>query len=456
MVSNLATSIVFFIVAISVLVTFHEYGHAWMARRMGVIVIRFSIGFGPEIWKFKPKKSLTEYVISSIPLGGYVQMVDEKLMEKIPESLLPHAFNRQPLYKRSAIVAAGPLANFLLAALLYTIVAIIGTEDYRPVVGQVANNGIAKEAGFQVDDEIISVDGRPNRTWSENHLYIYERLLERETVIFEIKNDVDTQKLILDFSQLSNDDIENKSFNEMLGIAPRLPEIRPLIGKVIKDKPADIAGLKRGDEVTHFNGSLVNSWSQLVRQINSTEMSSVAIRYMRDGVSGEVIVTPETIDDSGQTIRRIGVMVNVEEQLQDSYSMTVLRQGPVDAVIYGFTKTWDITVMTVKFLARMLVGGYGTESISGPITIADYAGKAAKAGLSHFIEFLAILSISLGILNLLPIPVLDGGHLLFHVYELVTGRKPTDQLLMRANQLGIVLLIGLMGLAFYNDFARIF
>ncbi len=456
MISNLATSIVFFIVAISVLVTFHEYGHAWMARRMGVIVIRFSVGFGPIIWKFEPSKSLTEYVISAIPLGGYVQMADEKLVEKLPESLIPHAFNRQPLYKRSAIVAAGPLANFLLAALLYTIIAIIGTEDYRPVVGQIANNGVAKEAGFQVDDEVVSVDGRPNRTWSENHLYIYERLLERGTVNLEVRNGVNTRTLTLDFSQLNDDDIANKSFNDVLGMAPRAPDIRPLIGKVIKDKPADIAGLKSGDEVTHFNGSPVNSWSQLVQQINATQMSTVAIRYLRDGVSGEVIVTPETIDDSGQIIRRIGVMVNVEEQLQDSYSMTVLRQGPVDAVIYGFTKTWDITVMTVKFVARMIVGDYGTESISGPITIADYAGKAAKAGFSHYIEFLAILSISLGILNLLPIPVLDGGHLLFHAYELVTGRKPTDQLLMRANQLGIVLLVGLMGLAFYNDFARIF
>ncbi len=452
---DLLNSVVFFIVAIGVLITFHEYGHFWVARRMGVTVLRFSVGFGPVMWRYKPKNSLTEYVVSTIPLGGYVRMLDES-QDKVSEDLLPSAFNRQPLYKRSAIVAAGPLANFLLAGILYGMVFMIGTDGLRPIVGALVDSGLAAKSGFLVGDEIQSVDEKPNESWEQNHFYLLDKIVSREAVEYEVFNDSGHRLLTVDFGELSEVDLQTASIENVMGMYPATPLIRPIIAGLVPDFPAEQAGLRAGDEILMINGHDVSDWNDLVGLVSQTQATQLTVRYFRDGIENEVLLEPRIVERNGATIRQIGISVNAEEQLRDSDATVTLRYGLFDSLLRGFETMWSTTVLTIKMLVSMITLEQSADSIGGPIAIAEHAGKAAEAGINNYLTFLALLSVSLGILNLLPIPVLDGGHLLFHVYEAICGSPPTERMLIVANQIGLFLLICLMGFAFYNDIARIF
>ncbi len=452
---EILNSILFFIVAIGVLITFHEYGHFWVARRMGVTVLRFSVGFGPSIWKYVPKNSLTEYRIAAIPLGGYVRMLDGHV-DELTDDLRPSAFDQQPLYKRSAIVAAGPLANFLLAAVLYGIVFVVGTDGVRPVVGEVAKGGFAEQAGFLAGDEILTIDGKTNQSWDQHHFHVLNQMVSQSSIEYEVSNDGQSRMINADFSRLGPIDLQSQSLETVLGMFPRLPQVQAIVADVVRGYPAHDAGLRPGDRVTSINGEVIRDWNDLVRVISRSEEPALVLMLERDSQVMEVMLEPRIVTVDGVQHRQIGIRVNPEQQISDSDSAVTVRHNPAVAIVRGFESMWSTTALTLKMLFSLIKFEQSADSIGGPLAIADYAGKAAQAGINNYLTFLALLSISLGILNLLPIPVLDGGHLMFHLYEALVGSPPTERMLVWANQIGITLLIGLMGLAFYNDISRLF
>ncbi len=452
---EILNSILFFIVAIGVLITFHEYGHFWVARRMGVIVLRFSIGFGPVIYRYEPKNSLTEFVVSAIPLGGYVRMLDET-QDKVPERLLPFAFNRQPLYRRSAIVAAGPLANFLLAGLLYAATFMIGTEGLRPVVGSLVENGLAAKSGFRVGDELKSIDEKSIQSWSEHQFYLLDRIVSREPVQYQVLNDGQMRDARIDFADLGDVDLQSGSIDSVMGMFPATPAVLPIVDHVVAGYPAEAAGLRQGDEIRRVNEAQVTSWNDLVELISQSDAAVLNVHFSRDGVDYEAAIEPLVIERNGGQVKQIGIAVDVEKQLREANVMVTLRYGIFESLWKGFESMWATTVLTIKLLVSMITMQQSADSIGGPIAIAEHAGSAAQAGINNYLIFLALLSVSLGILNLLPIPVLDGGHLMFHLYEAISGSPPTEKMLIIANQIGVFLLVCLMGFAFYNDLTRIF
>ena len=450
-------SIIYFVIAVGVLISFHEYGHFWVARQFKVYVIRFSIGFGPKMFGFVSKKTQTEYVVAAIPLGGYVRMLDEA-RDEVSERLQPFAFNRKPLYQRTAIVAAGPLANFLLAVLLFWCVFLIGTEGMRPVVGTVVKDSIAERAGFQIGDEIVSINGRRNQIWEQHRLYMLDRVLNEETVEFEVVTDFGQRKLIsIDFGAIQESDTNSGSMENILGVYPAVPVFLPIISEVTPNGVAKSAGMRSGDQILQIDGIPVQSWQQMVNIISGSANKPLTIMFQRDDELMEVPVTPAPVEIDGRTVGQIGVAVDVNQQSSgDAETRAYVRYGVVESLVKGVEATYSMSVLTIKVLASLLDFSTPADSIGGPVTIAYYAGKAAKSGISNYLMFLALLSISLGLLNLLPIPVLDGGHLLFYLYEAITGSPPGEKALIRGNQIGLILILGLMTLALYNDFTNLF
>ena len=449
-------SVVFFIVAIGVLISFHEFGHFWVARRLGVAVLRFSIGFGPALYRYVSSKSETEYVLAAIPLGGYVKMLDES-RDEVPAEKASKAFNRQPLYKRSAIVAAGPLANFLLAAILYGAAFAVGTVGIKPFVGEVVEGSIAEQAGFEVGDEIVLIDGRVNQSWGQHHIHVLDKIVNQDALEYEVVSENGFRKSItVDFSEIGDVDVQSVPIERILGMYSKIPPIQAIIGDVVDGYPAQAAGFQSGDRILTAHGVQIDDWDSLVSVIQRSAGIAVPITFERNENIQEITLIPNVVDSNGERIGQIGITVDVQQQLRDSDAAVMVRLGPLDAMWRGIQSTWSITRLTVKFLVDMLKFEKPADTIGGPIAIAEYAGKSAQAGIHNYLTFLALLSVSLGILNLLPIPVLDGGHLMFHVYEAITGSPPPEKMLMWANQVGLALLIGLMGLAFYNDLSRIF
>lgn len=444
-------SIVFFIVAVGVLISFHEYGHFWVARRLGVSVLRFSIGFGPPLLRFKSAKRETEYVISAIPLGGYVRMLDES-QDEVSEDQLPYAFNRQPLYVRSAIVAAGPIFNFILAALLFGATFLIGVEGSRPYVGEVVPGSIGERSGFEIGDEINYVDGRINQSWEQHRYYILDKIVDGESVTFEALNrGAQAKTITVDFSEIDGLEVQQRSVEQILGVYPSTAVLLPIIGEVVTDTPAAAAQLMAKDLILEVNGSEVYSWTRLVSQIIESPGAQVALLVQRGTEVFETTVVPEPVDIDGQVIGRIGVKVDLEQQERVANDQIVVRYGTFESMVRGVQSMWLMTTLTLKMLAKMFDYDQPANSLGGPVTIAVYAGQAAESGLNTYLSFLALLSISLGILNLLPIPILDGGHLLFHLYEAVTGKRPTEQMIQWGTRIGIAIIISIMVLAFYND-----
>lgn len=452
---DLAYSIIFFIVAIGVLITFHEYGHFWVARRCNVLVLKFSVGFGPKLFSYYSEKSCTEYVIAAIPLGGYVRMLDET-RDIVSERLQPFAFNRKPLLQRTAVVAAGPLANFLLAILLFWCIYMIGIAGIKPVVGTVVPGSISEQAGFSVGDEIQFIDGERHQVWEQHQLYLLDKAMHGEAVDFEVLSANGQRKLIvLDFGVLEESRLYESGLYKMMGIFPVLPVVEPILAEVVNDSAADEAGLKAGDQIIQVAGEPVESWTHLVHLINVAPNQPLNITYRRDEQIIETIATPKAVEIDGQTIGQLGIFVDPAQQV-DNDTRAYIRFGPIESLIKGVKSTWSLSTLTLTFLADLLDFSTPADAIGGPVAIAHYAGKAAQAGVEKYLTFLALLSISLGILNLLPIPILDGGHLLFYLYEAITGSPPGQRVVMWGTQIGLVLLLGLMSLAFYNDFINFF
>ncbi len=450
---TLLFTIASFIVALAILIAVHEFGHFWVARKLGVKVLRFSIGFGRALWKRQGKDG-TEYVLAAIPLGGYVKMLDEREEEVAPEER-HRAFNNQALWRRSAIVAAGPVFNFIFAIMAYWLVFVGGDMGMRPLIGEVKQGSMAEQSGFQPGDELLKIGDKETPTW-EYAIYalISQYLQDGDLPVLVRTEEGSEQTRWLDHQALSELPDDPDILN-LTGLSPKRPKAPPLIGEVVAGEPAEQAGLRTGDLLLSADGQAMESWSDWVDYVRERPSKKIVLSLQRDGQVMELEIRPRPLQQGEETIGRIGAGLEVPEGFFESYRRE-LRLGPVDALGASLNKTWDLSVLMLKVLGRMLTGQASIENLSGPITIAETAGKTASYGLNQFLKFLAVVSISLGVLNLLPIPVLDGGHLMFFLVEAIKGSPLSEQAMMHGQRIGMALLLGLMTLAFYVDINRLF
>ncbi len=446
-------SLLALIVTLGVLITVHEFGHFWVARRLGVKVLRFSVGFGKPLWRRQGRDD-TEYVIAAVPLGGYVKMLDEREGDVSPAEL-PRAFNRQPVGSRIAIVLAGPLSNFLFAIVAYSLMFMIGVPGVKPVLDAPRAGSLAAAGGFQKGDEIIAIDGEPTPTLSAVLLELVDRAMAGETIPVEVR-DADERKRVrvLDLREPSDLGDAAQVF-ERVGLTPWRPVLPAVIGQITGDGAAARAGLQPGDRIVQAAGEPVTDWEQWRALIQRHPDQSFRVRIERDGAEQSLDLTPDARqNERGERVGFIGAVADVPDDLVQSLQV-VVRYGPLGAVGAALGKTWDVSLLTLRMLGRMLVGKASLDNLSGPITIAQFAGQAASAGGMAFLALLALVSISLGVLNLLPVPVLDGGHLLYYLIELVKGSPLSDAAQNLGQRVGIVVLALLMGLALFNDFNRL-
>ncbi len=448
------TSLLAFAVAIGILVTVHEYGHFLVARLMGVKVLRFSVGFGRPLWKRYFGRDRSEFVIAAVPLGGYVKMLDER-EGPVADAELSRAFNRKGLGARTLVVAAGPLANFLLAIVLYGAMFMIGVGGIRPVVGEVTPETPAAEAGLERGQEIVRVDGRPVVDWEQANLRLLDHAVRGETVtvVVQGKDGLERERA-LDLRDRETL-LGEGQFLEKLGLQPYRPALEPLIGIVEPRSPADAAGLQPGDRVVAAAGDAVADWNHWVEIVRSHPAEALAVTVEREGRTRDLRMTPEAVERDGETIGRIGAGVEADQPAARELAV-VVRQGPLSAAVSGVERTWNVSTLTVGILWRMLTGEASVKNISGPVTIAEFAGVSALIGISTFLGFLGLVSVSLGIVNLLPIPMLDGGHLLFYAVEAAKGSPVSERTQMIGQQIGLLAIAGLMTLALYNDLTRLF
>jgi regulator of sigma E protease len=442
-----------FVGAIALLVVFHEFGHFWVARRCGVKVLRFSLGFGNVIYSKRFATSDTEWVISSVPLGGYVKMVDEREEEVAPEDL-PYAFNRKPVLQRMAIVAAGPLANFLLAIVLYWGLFIHGVPGLKPTLGDVPQGTPAAIAQMQPGETILSINGETIPSWQELHWMLLELTLQQGEVKIEAQSASGTHLFhLLDLSGLEAKDLDGE-FLDKLGLHLYQPVVLPVIGSVAKESVAQRAGLQEGDHILRANGATMQRWMDVVEVIRAHPEQPVKLDVQRGGMTLHITVVPQAVAESGKTVGKIGAGPKVDEAAWQAM-FTKVSYRPLEALTQSLRKTWETSIISLQMMGKMVTGEVSMKNLSGPITIADYAGQSAKMGVVAYLSFLALISISLGVLNLLPIPLLDGGHLLYYVAELVKG-SPASELAWEIGQkIGIALLGTLMVFAIYNDINRL-
>jgi regulator of sigma E protease len=445
----------YFTVAIAVLVAFHELGHFWVARKSGVKVIRFSIGFGKKLCSFQKSPEDTEFVIAAIPLGGYVKMVDEREGEVKPADL-PFAFNRQSVGVRAAIVAAGPLFNLILAVSLFWVVLVVGETGMKPIVGDITVGTLAADAGFQAGDEITNVNQKPTPTWMMALDELFSSAIDGErSIVVDVKNaDGQPQFRVV---ALSDDDVKSpEKLNERLGLKPFMPVIKPVIGKLIEDGSAAQAGLQSGDLIISADGQAINDWQQWVDYVKAKPDIEINVAFERNEVLSNLKLTPrKEVQADGSEIGKIGAYVLISQELKDSFKVEY-SLSPIDAIPAAFEKTWFYAFSTVKMIGKMFIGSASVDNLSGPISIAQYAGQSAEMGFSAFLKFLGLVSVSLGVLNLLPVPVLDGGHLLFYVIEIIKGSPVSDRIQLYFQQIGMFLLMSLMALAIFLDWERWF
>lgn len=445
-------TLIAFLVALTLLIFVHELGHYLVARWCGVKVLRFSIGFGKPLLRWHVGRDRTEWVLAAIPLGGYVRMLDEREASEsaIPPEDLPRAFSRKSLPQRAAIVSAGPLANFLLAILLYAALGLIGVDEPVPIVDRPAAQSVAAQAGLQRGDRIVSVDGVAVRSWNDFRLKLLEPLIERRDAQLGVQRDGAAQGLALDLSGMSVREAE-RDFLGTLGL--RLAAGKVVIGSLVDGGAAQRGGLAPGDELLSVDGRPVGRASDLIEAVKAAPERELKVLVRRGGDEIIVPVVPAPVsgegDDRGRTIGRIGAA------LQDRVLMETVRYGPVESLWQGASQTWEMSIFTLKMLGKMVTGDLSLRNLSGPVTIADLAGQSARVGWFAYLSFLALISISLGVLNLLPVPVLDGGHLVYYAIEAVRGRPLSERLMVITQKAGLVLILMLMAVALFNDITRL-
>lgn len=440
------------LVALGVLVTFHEFGHFWVARRCGVKVLRFSVGFGMPLLRWHDKKG-TEFVVAAIPLGGYVKMLDEREGE-VPVDQLDQSFNRKSVRQRIAIVSAGPIANFLLAMIFFWVLAMLGSEQVRPVIGAVESGSIAAKAGLSPGQEIVAIDGEPTSGWGAVNLQLVRRLGESGSLQVLVRDQGSTadspRELVLD-KWLKG--AEEPDPIRSLGIRPWRPALPPVLAELDSKGPAQAAGLKTGDRLLALDGKALDDWQQVVDTVRMHPDTKILLRVERDGAQIDVPVTLAARGESKAPSGYLGAGVKAIDWPPEM--IREVSYGPLAAIGEGARRTWTMSVLTLDSLKKMLFGELSVKNLSGPITIAKVAGASAQSGVADFLNFLAYLSISLGVLNLLPIPVLDGGHLLFYLIEWARGRPLSDRVQGWGIQIGISLVVGVMLLALVNDLGRL-
>jgi regulator of sigma E protease len=440
-----------FLVVLGLLVVFHELGHYLVARWCGVKVLRFSVGFGKVLWSRRYGPDRTEWALSAVPLGGYVKMADEREGD-VAAADLPRAFNRQGVGKRIAIVAAGPIANLLLAVVLYAGTYMAGIPGQKPVLAAPTAGSAAAVAGLAAGDVVRAVDGEPVRSWQDLRWRLVKAQSASRVDVTVERADGSTAVRALALTGVSNAEWEG-NFTGVLGL--RADFGAPLIAEVVPGKPADRAGLRAGDRIVAVDGAAVRSPGDVATLTNAKPGESVTFRVERGGETLEVSLIPDATDAGGKRIGVAGVRLRVDPAIAERLAVTV-RDGPLDALAHGAQRTWELSVFTVRMLGRIITGDASIKNISGPITLADFAGQSAQAGLLTFVGYLALISISLGVLNLLPVPLLDGGHLLYYLAELIKGSPVSDRAFEVGQRIGMGLLAMLMALALFNDVSRLF
>jgi regulator of sigma E protease len=438
---------------LAVLVAIHEYGHFWVARRCGVQVLRFSIGFGKSLFSWSDRQG-TQYSIAAIPLGGYVKMLDEREGE-VPAADLHKAFNRKPVLQRIAVVSAGPLANLALAVVAYWGLFFAGETGYVPIIGEVEVGSVADVAGLEAGQEIVAVDGGKTPTWQALSFRLLDRIGDSGSISFAVKypnSDMVYESEAVVQRWLSEQ--EQPDLFGGLGITMYRPDVPPVVDEVVAGSPAAAIGLQPGDAVLRADGVAMPLWMDWVEYVRARPQQPIELEYERNGELMRAVIVPERIsDEQGESFGRVGVGVALPEMPPEMVRQ--FRRGPIEALGASLVRTGELTLFTLKSIKKMVMGLISPKNLSGPITIAKVATASAKSGLESYISFLALLSVSLGVLNLLPIPVLDGGHLLFYTVELLAGRPVPEKIQALGYQLGLFLVLGIMMLALYNDFARL-
>ncbi len=440
------------IVLLGPLIAIHEFGHFWVARRMGVKVLVYSIGFGPTIFKWDAKDGV-RYQLAAIPLGGYVRFADEREGEVAPEDI-PFAFNRQSAWRRMAIVAAGPVINLLFAVFLFWMLYLPASEQLNTRIGQVQPQSAASQVGLQVGDRIVAVDGKPTDTWESLNYALVERMGETGTIQVTANRADQSQVFNLPIDEFMRH--SDQSPLEQLGFMPYRPNIAPVIGEVSRGEPAELQGLMAGDRITAVNGQPTTAWTDVTTIVRANPEKLLTVKVLRANKPVQLEIMPKTMRDAmGKEYGYIGAGALVENyKIPTEYIQTV-QYSPLSALGMSIHKTWQLSVMTVKAIGKMVSGLIGLDNLSGPITIAKVAGQSAEMGWQAFFSFMALMSVSLGVLNLLPIPVLDGGHLVYYFIEALRGKPVSEQIQMLGLRIGIILLGTLMVLALFNDFTRL-
>jgi regulator of sigma E protease len=451
---SLLFTVASFILALGILITVHEFGHFWVARKLGVKVLRFSVGFGRPLWKRVGRVDATEYVVAAIPLGGYVKMLDER-EGNVPADELGRAFNRQSLPVRTAIVAAGPIFNFIFAILAFWLIFVAGDSGTRPWVGEVAADSVAERAGFRSDDELLMIADRATPSWEAAVYALLREGVEGRDLRVRVSDGEGYEQIrVIPGERLAELSDDGGQILHRLGLAPKRPNVPPLIGQIVAGEAADRAGLRSGDLILTVEGESLVTWEALVSRIRDNPGRSLEFGLEREGSFLTLPVLVGSREENGKRFGRIGAGVDIPDDLYDAYR-TEFRLGPFEAVGASMAKTWDMSLFMLRMLGRMLVGKASVENLSGPISIAQTAGKTASYGFIYFLKFLALVSISLGVLNLLPVPVLDGGHLFYFLLEALKGGPLSEEFQLQGQRIGIALLLALMVLAFYVDIARL-
>jgi len=444
---HILENIGYFLVALAILITVHEFGHFAVARLLGVGVIRFSVGFGRPLLRYQRGPDATEYVLAAIPLGGYVKMVDEREGEVAP-ARRHLAFNRRSLWRRVAIVAAGPASNLLFAILAYWVIFMAGESGVRAVVVSVQPDSIAAQAGFQEGDRLLRVGNRDAVIWEQAVFALMAEAHAGDDLQVQVRDAAGReQDRRLDGKQLAALP-DDAGIVARVGLNPRPLRLDAIVGDLLPGEPAELAGLKPGDRILVADGEPIRDWAHWVETVQARPDRTLSVEIERAGAPLTLLVTPRPFAKDGKTVGRIGAGVQMDR--------VDIRYGPLAALGQASRKTLDMSLLTVQVIARMLVGRASVENLSGPITMAKVAGQTANNGWDSFVKFLAVVSISLGVLNLLPIPVLDGGHLLYFFIEWIKGSPVSEYAQLQGQKVGIVLIAALMGLAFYVDLSRFF
>lgn len=439
-------------ITMGIVVTVHEYGHFWVARRCGVKVLRFSVGFGRPIWSRHGRDGV-EYVVGALPLGGYVKMLDEREAPVDPV-LIPQAFNNKSAKQRIAIAAAGPAANFVLAVVLFSGLFLVGERGLAPIIGEVEPDSIAYVAGLEAGQEIVSIDGEATPTWQAVNFKLLERLGDTGSIEIGVAYPPSEQVYVSSaYLERWLAGTEETNLVNALGVRPFSPNLDPIIGSVVEGQAADLADLRNGDRVLAIDGVVITDWMTLVREVKARPGLTSQFQVEREGVLLDIAVRLGQYSENGLVEGRLGASVMLPEWPE--HMIRTFDRGPLEAVGAAVEKTWQLIVFTLESIKKMIEGLISPKNLSGPISIAKVATATAESGLESYLGFIALLSVSLGVLNLLPIPVLDGGHILYYAIEWLIGKPVPERVQVWGYQIGFVLISGLMAFALYNDVARL-